>query len=248
MCRLLGMVSTVQDPLPDQLGTDLTEFTQLSAHHCDGWGLAYWTAEDDLVCAKAPEPAGHSTAFAQATSAAATDTALLHLRKASANMANTTANTHPFLAGSVAFAHNGYATPTSELDALVAEAGGRPSEGDTDSERYFNLVLAQLRRRGPVEALHRAASQIADRTEAMSLNCLLLTHDALFASCRYDEKVIVAQGFEVSTFELRYRANANQVVVASEGWARPEPWRPLHNGQILQIDRGTLRTTVHTLP
>lgn len=248
MCRLLGMVSDVHDPLTDQLGADLVEFTQLSSHHCDGWGMAYWSPADDLVCHKAPEPALHSADFARAAAEAGTDAALLHLRKASANMANVPANTHPFLAGSVAFAHNGYASPVSELDVLVAEAGGRPSAGDTDSERYFNLVLAELRRHGPVEALHRAALHIADRTEALSLNCLLLTHDALFASCRYDEKVILAQGSQVETFGLRYRAGAHQVIVASEGWAQPEPWRPLHNGQILQIDRADLHTTVHTLP
>jgi len=247
MCRLLGLVSAEPEPLPAQLGSDLSEFTKLSDHHCDGWGIAYWDGADDLVCHKAPEPARRSADFEARTAAATSDAALLHLRKASANMANNLDNTHPFVAGSVAFAHNGYLNPVSELDRLVTEVGGRDSTGDTDSERYFNLVLAQLRRHGPAEALHIAAELIADRTEAMSLNCLLLTHDALFASCRYDEKVVRAMGSDPRTFELRYRADADRVVVASEGWAQPEPWRMLHNGQILQVDRSDLRATVHTL-
>jgi predicted glutamine amidotransferase len=247
MCRLLGMVSNTHDRLPEQLRADLTGFAQLSDHHCDGWGIAYWNTQDDLVCEKAPEPAMRSSAFTAAVTAARTDAALLHLRKASPKMANTPANTHPFVAGSVAFAHNGYLSPLSELDELVAEAGGRPSTGGTDSERYFHLVLAELRQHGPVEALHRAATLIADRAEALSLNCLLLTHDALYASARYDEKVIAAANGDVASFELRYRISAGQVVVASVGWAQPEPWRPLGNGQILQVDRADLRTTVHTL-
>ncbi|MDQ2837880.1 MAG: class II glutamine amidotransferase [Actinomycetota bacterium] len=247
MCRLLGVVSSCHDSLPEQLGGDLAAFTELSSVHCDGWGIAYWNAADDLVSAKYPEAARGSSRFAEAVEQARTDAALLHLRKASVDMANTAANTHPFLAGSVAFAHNGYLSPLSELDRLVGEAGGRISEGGTDSERYFQLVLAELRQHGPVEALHRAANRIADATEALSLNCLLLTHDALYASARYDEKVILAQDGDVDSYQLRYRIAAQQVTVASVGWAQPAPWQALANGQILQVNRGDLRTSVHAL-
>lgn len=247
MCRLLGVVASCPAALPEHLRADLPAFTELSGIHCDGWGIAYWNDADDLVGVKYPEPARGSSRFAGAVAGARTDAALLHLRKASVNMANTVVNTHPFLAGSVAFAHNGYLSPLSELDRLVAEVGGRPSLGDTDSERYFQLVLAELRQHGPVEALHRAANRIADATEALSLNCLLLTHDALYASARYDEKVILAHNGDVESYQLRYRVTADEVTVASQGWAQPEPWRLLANGQILQINRGDLRTSVHAL-
>jgi predicted glutamine amidotransferase len=162
-------------------------------------------------------------------------------------MANTDLNTHPFVAGSVAFAHNGYLSPLSVLDELVTEVGGRPSEGDTDSERYFSLVLAALRDTGPVQALHQAATQIADAAEVVSLNCLLLTHDALYASARYDEKVIAAEHGDLDPYELKYRVSADSVTVASSGWAQPAPWTPLVNGQILEIRRRDLRTSVHSL-
>ncbi len=247
MCRLLGVVSSGADTLPQHLGADLDAFTGLSKVHCDGWGIAYWDAHDDLVSAKYPEPALGSERFQAAVESARTDAALLHLRKASVNMANTEQNTHPFLAGSVAFAHNGYLSPRSELDRLVSEAGGRPSQGDTDSERYFSLVLAELRHSGPVEALHEVARKIADSAEVVSLNCLLLTHDALYASARYDEKVITAQGADVASYELNYRVTPGSVTVASSGWARPAPWLPLTNGQILEISRTSLRTAVHVL-
>ncbi|MEO6703597.1 MAG: class II glutamine amidotransferase [Jatrophihabitantaceae bacterium] len=248
MCRLLGVASRCPDPIPNLLADDLLAFTELSGVHCDGWGLAYWNAADDLVSAKHPEPARGSERFQRAVSRATTDIALLHLRKASANMANSMANTHPFVAGSVAFAHNGYLSPLTELDELVRQSGARPSSGGTDSERYFQLVLAELRRAGPVEALHRAANRIEQVTDALSLNCLLLTHDALFAMARYDEKLILADGGEVNSYVLRYRDDSETVVVASAGWAQPEPWQALANHQILQVRRGDLRTSVHTLP
>jgi predicted glutamine amidotransferase len=247
MCRLLGVVSATPGDLTEQLGADLTRFAELSRTHCDGWGLAYWNAEGNLITAKHPEPAQGSERFFAAVGAARTDAALLHLRKASKNMANLMDNTHPFVAGSIAFAHNGYLSPLSALDELVSEVGGRPSAGGTDSERYFNVVLAGLRDHGPVRALHQAAELIADAAEVVSLNCLLLTRDALYASARYDEKVIEGRGEEPDLYELRYRITPDHVAVASSGWSQPEPWAPLRNGEILEVRRGDLRTSVHAL-
>ena len=245
MCRLLGLLSASPGNLAEQLGTDLDRFAALSQTHCDGWGIAYWNTEDELVTAKHPEPAGNSERFRAAVEAAHTDAALLHLRKASKNMANVPDNTHPFVAGSLAFAHNGYLSPLSALDDLVAEVGGRPSVGGTDTERYFNLVLASLRGGGPVQALHQAADLIAGAAEVVSLNCLLLTPDALYASARYDEKVVLARGEELANYELRYRVTPDHVAVASSGWPQPAPWAPLRNGEILEVRRRDLRTSVH---
>jgi predicted glutamine amidotransferase len=247
MCRLLGILSATPGNLALQLGDDLSRFAELSQTHCDGWGMAYWNAEDELVTAKYPEPAQGSERFSAAVQAARTDAALLHLRKASKNMANLMVNTHPFVAGGVAFAHNGYLAPLSALDDLVDRAGGRPSAGGTDSERYFNLVLAALPDRGPAQALHDAAELIADAAEVVSLNCLLLTHDALYASARYDETVILARGEELDNYELRYRVTPDHVAVASSGWSQPAPWAPLRNGEILEVRRHDLSTAVHAL-
>jgi predicted glutamine amidotransferase len=246
MCRLLAVLSAGPGALTEHLGADLGRFAALSQTHCDGWGIAYWDERGELVSAKHPEPAQGSERFGAAVEAARTDAALLHLRKASKNMANLPDNTHPFVAGDLAFAHNGYLSPLSALDGLVSEAGGPPSVGGTDSERYFNLVLARLPGDGPVQALHQAATLIADAAEVVSLNCLLLTRDALYASARYDEKVIEARGEDPSLYELRYRVTGGHVTVASSGWPQPAPWAPLVNGQILEVRRRDLRTSVHS--
>jgi hypothetical protein len=98
-----------------------------------------------------------------------------------------------------------------------------------------------------VRALHEAAELIADAAEVVSLNCLLLTRDALYASARYDEKVVLARGEEPANYELRYRATADHVAVASSGWSQPAPWAPLRNGEVLEIRRHDLRVSVHSL-
>jgi predicted glutamine amidotransferase len=247
MCRLLGAMSaTPSYPLATLLGEELEPFAALSSHHCDGWGIAYWNEHDDLVTAKAPEVARDSPAFHAAIDAARTDAAVLHLRKASENMPNTAANTHPFVAGSVSLAHNGYLSPRSAVDALLEDVAGRPCEGDTDSERFFGLVLAEMRHSGPVDALARAAERITAVADVHSLNSLLLTHEAMYAFTWYDEDVLRREKQDIDSYILRFRPSREDVIVASSGWEQASPrWEVLANGTILAVSRGDLRTTVH---
>lgn len=249
MCRLLGVVANHGAGLADLLGAELKPFRLLSDVHCDGWGIAYWDERDDLRSAKAPEAALHSAAFDAALDVAATDAALLHLRKASVGMPNEAQNTHPFLAGSIAFAHNGYIHPTATLDELLRAAHGPAPVGGTDSERYFGLLLAALRDTGPVEALERTITAITAAAEFISLNCLLLTHDALYAVVRYNAAAVAAKGDDPDTYTLRFRSRPDSVIVASSGWEQEAPdWEDLNDGQVLEIRRHDLRTTVHRLP
>ena len=247
MCRLLGVVSlTPPRRLAELLDGELEPFAALSSVHCDGWGIAHWDEAESLVIDKAPEAAQDSHAFRVAVDGARTQAALLHLRKASVDMANTAANTHPFAAGSVAFAHNGYFSPRAAGDALLAESSGRPCAGDTDSERYFALVLAEMRHHGPVHALARAAARISAAATVVSLNALMLTHQALYAFACYDEGVIAAQGGDIDSYVLRFRPGRDDVIVASNGWDQPAPrWEVIENGSILEIRRDDLRTTMH---
>ncbi|MGI8881852.1 MAG: class II glutamine amidotransferase [Jatrophihabitans sp.] len=248
MCRLLGVVANRNAPLVGLLGAELDPFRRLSEVHCDGWGIAYWDEHDNLRSAKAPEAALGSTAFDAAADSAATDAALLHLRKASVGMPNGPQNTHPFQAGSIAFAHNGYIHPTETLDGLLGTAHGPAPIGDTDSERYFDILLAALRDSGPVEALDRTITAITDAAEFISLNCLLLTHDALYAAVRFDAAAVAAKGDDPDTYTLRFWSRPDSVIVASSGWDQAAPdWEDLNDGQLLEIRRHDLRTTVHRL-
>jgi predicted glutamine amidotransferase len=247
MCRLFGVVSaTPLRPLPELLGADLESFAALSEVHCDGWGVAYWNQTDDLVVHKAPEAARDSPAFHTATARAYTQAAILHLRRASPGMARVTVNTHPFSAGSVAFAHNGYFSPRPAVDDILGETWRRTCTGDTDSERFFALVLAEMGHAGPVLALARAAARIVAVAEVLSLNTLLLTHQAVYAFAYYDEEVITAHDEEVASYALRFRRGPDKVVVASSGWVQSTPvWETMGNGDILEVRRGTLETILH---
>ncbi|MDH6118471.1 putative glutamine amidotransferase [Kitasatospora sp. GAS204A] len=248
MCRLLGVVTRAPMRLADSL-TDLTEsFTGLSREHRDGWGVAAWRADGELAVAKEVLPAHASEAFPRTLAESVTDAALLHIRMASPGLPTEARNTHPFSAGTIAFAHNGYFTPVDAVDELIDPELLAGAHGDTDSERYFLRVLARLRTEDPVDALARAAAEIRERARFASLNCLLLTERALYAYADENPESEVSRRRGPDFFRLRYQARADRVVVASSGIG-PQPaddgWSVLPYRQVLEVRRGDLRISTH---
>jgi predicted glutamine amidotransferase len=262
MCRLLGVVASRPAPLSRLLAGDLEPFRALADEHCDGWGIAYRPAASgeavgggeggeggEPVVRKAPWHALAGPGFGDAVRAAETGAALLHLRKASPGMAVTPANTHPFAAAGVAFAHNGWFGPRAAVDPL-AERTGHACAGETDSERYFALVLDGLRDGPPHLALAGAAAAIDEVAEVESLNALLLANGALYAFARYEPAFVRARGGDAGSYGMAYRADrtadgSRRVVVASNGWEQPSPaWQPLPNGCVLEV-RPDATTQVH---
>lgn len=245
MCRLLGAVSARPASLAETLDADLHAFAELSALHCDGWGHAYLHGRD-LTVVKAPEAALDSEQFWRSVGRASTDAALLHLRMASPGLAVDGLSTHPFERDGVAFAHNGFAGTPAVLDHLVREYDAPRARGTTDSERYFSLVLAGMRDRSPAEALWWAAERISERADDVTaLNALLLTDQALYAfECWSPDAPPRPEAGEAS-YQLFARVTPELVTVASDGWEATSGWEPVGNGNVLEIRRGDLATTVH---
>ncbi|MET8281185.1 class II glutamine amidotransferase [Micromonospora sp. NPDC005174] len=246
MCRLLGVVSSSPDTIVHLLEEDLPSFTALSEEHADGWGVAYRTV-DGLGTRRSVEPAYQSSAYHQTVGAIRTDLALLHLRLANPGSRLTESNTHPFVLGATAFAHNGHFSPPDALDGLIDPDLLALAAGDTDSERYFLLVLQELRGgEDPVSALQKASRAVRERTTFSGLNCLLLTPDTLYAHSDNDPESEVSRRRGPDFFRLSYRNTPNRVVVASSGWRQPQAqWTGLGSGTVLQIDRTGLRVRVH---
>ncbi len=187
MCRLLGWATRSAVTLHDLLGEDdLLDFTELSVKHGDGWGVARAT-EDGVKVHKRPDAARASRSFALWARTHATDLGMAHLRWATMGLSVGIENTHPFTDGRVAFAHNGSVLSPTSLDQLVAPGVARHRRGTTDSERYFLAVRSRMADgASPEEALRTTADAIAATASFTSLNCLLLTPEALYAFCRID--------------------------------------------------------------
>jgi predicted glutamine amidotransferase len=246
MCRLLGVVTRAPLPLDTALDGLVGPFTELSLEHRDGWGIAagQGTGSSPLVV-KGIEPAAGTDSWGRTLAGTVTDAALLHLRLASPGLPVVPGNTHPFTVGTVAFAHNGYFTPYDALDELIAPELLAGAAGSTDSERYFLRVLTLLRERGPADALARAAADVRERAAAYaSLNCLLLTEDALYAYADEDPESEVSRRRGPDFFRLRYRVDEDRVVIASSGIPQPDDrWTVLPYREVLEIRRAGLRVT-----
>jgi predicted glutamine amidotransferase len=244
VCRLLGWTTREPTTLSDLLGDDdLADFTELSAKHPDGWGVARSTGRRVAVRTRA-EAAHTSARFARWAHRRRADTGLVHLRRATLGLAVGPANTHPFTDGRVAFAHNGSIRPPAALDALLSDRSQRRRRGTTDSERYF-LAVTELLHAGvaPEDALRTTADRIAATTAFTSLNCLLLTPDRLYAFSRFDADR-PPDDDDPEYYNLRYRVTPDAVVVASSGWG--SNWQELANGDLLVVRRRNLECTVTT--
>lgn len=245
MCRLLGVVARRPKPLAELLAEEIPEFVALSREHGDGWGVASWSGTAPAVARDVD--AAHRSARFGLVRRTTTDAGLLHIRMASAGSPLTTQNTHPFTGQRMAFAHNGFFSPRDALDDLIPADLLAAASGDTDSERYFLLLRGLLREHAPAAALALAAERIRLRATAFaSLNCLLLTDDALYAYAEQNPDSEVARRRGPDFFRLRYQVTDERVVVGSSGMPHAQQsWTELPERHVMEIQRGDLRVTVH---
>jgi predicted glutamine amidotransferase len=247
MCRLLGYVAREPIGPSELLGDAFAAFIKLSEYHSDGWGLAWYDAQDRLRLDQTPEAAYASAAFATRSRSVCADALIAHLRKATPGLAVTQENTHPFIRAGVAFAHNGSVEPVREIEALIAPRLRGSIAGATDSERYFLALLSALDGSSPVEAFRTAFRLMRERLRYTSLNCLLLTPDVLYAVCYYDPHHPQVQrrfAMDPAYADVSYRVTPDAVVVGSSGWQQGSGWQLLGNGQMLVIERGTLHPVI----
>jgi predicted glutamine amidotransferase len=246
MCRLLAFVAARPRTLGDVLGPSLRDFTDLSRQrHSDGWGMA-WPDGDRMEVRKAPDVASDSEEFARLGATVSTDALLVHLRWATMGLGLSTANTHPFDDGHVAFAHNGSVASIEGLDAMIDERLAGERQGTTDSERLWLAVRSRASGVDLATALAETIGLVAATLPYSSLNCMVLTPERLHVACRFDPRAIAGDDGS-DYYELRYRVTPDAVVIGSSGWPQ-DGWQLLGNGEMLTVERGSLAVSVTALP
>jgi predicted glutamine amidotransferase len=244
MCRLVGYIAREPATVAKALGTTLAEIIAISHRHGDGWGLAWYDKQGCLQLEKAPEPAYSSKVCSHLVETIETDALIGHLRWASPGFAIGMENTHPFIHDQRAFAHNGSIAPNEALEELIAPDLRTTIAGSTDSERYFLALLSALETFSPIEAFQIVLNALRQRLQSTSLNCLLLTPETLYAVCDFDPNAPLAQK-EADYFHLLYQVGPERVIVRSSGLGQDSTgWETLKNGQMLLVERGTLRVTI----
>jgi len=245
MCRLLGFVSTDEKTLAEAAGEQFTEFAALSARHGDGWGIATCNQASHPALLVEPTRAKESKAFDAASHNLKSNGALLHLRWATGALAVNEGNTHPFTYGDFSFMHNGALLPPESIDAFVEPKFAAVRRGQTDSESYFYLIVTEIEKYGVAAGIRSAVEIIRKNATYSSINCMFLTPTEFYVVNEHNNERI-PQGESPDYYDLFYRTEGSEVLVASSGWTQVG-WSELPNHSIMKVDRQSLSIEITNL-
>jgi predicted glutamine amidotransferase len=261
MCRLFGLTSGAEPVAATFWLLDAPDSVEeQSRRNVDGSGIGFFDTWGMPVLDKQPEPAFRDEEFIREAKRAVSATFVSHVRLATAG-GRTVENTHPFAMRGQIMAHNGGFGEIPRLDAQL----GRYRElvlGDTDSERYFALIIQQADARGgDVGAgIAAAARWISARLPVSSLNTVVASPGHLWA-LRYpgqhalhvierpagpgapgaatSDAPTAPAGLHVRSATSSIHAPALQmrpsVVVASEELDGERGWRMLASGELIHV-------------
>lgn len=243
MCRLMGFVSHEKTTFPHMAGPGFKDFVALSSIHCDGWGVSTIDHDEEKAhLVRAAEMAHTSSQFDSAIANANSDGGLLHLRWATAGLPVSENNSHPFVYNDYTFIHNGSIMPPSSLDPYIDPEFSWMITGDTDSERYFYLLMTEIKKHGFVAGVQRAVAIVKKHADFSSINAMIMNEDLFIALAEFDPERRPDFG-DPDYYDLHYRKDAEGVVVASTGWPH-EGWTPLPNHHMLVVDRTTFESKI----
>ena len=254
MCRLFGLHAGLDRATATFWLLQAPNSLSLQSHYePDGTGIGTFDARAKPRVSKQPLTAWQDREFAAEARHLESTTFLAHVRYASTG-GHTRANTHPFEQDNRLFAHNGVLGGMALLEDRLDTVGTRGLVlGQTDSERMFALITAEIRRAdGDVAAgLTAAVNWIGQNLPVYSLNFILTTATDLWA-LRYPEthelyvldrppgpvtedapfiahsRRIHAQSRELATRRL--------VIVATEKMTAHPDWRLLEPGELLHVN------------
>jgi predicted glutamine amidotransferase len=219
MCRVFGCVAAEPASIRHELVEAENPLIRQSEEHDSGWGMAVYERADgrdpDLV--RYPKPAYDDDEFLEVTSRKGR-IFNVHVRRATMG-GLALENTHPFCLGSHSLGHNGTIVRYPRLleDPRVA----RP-KGDTDSEAFFNFLMACYDATDAVGSLRRAVATTVERSSMSGLNFLFSDGDRLYA-------------YRLGLFELHWLHRPGQLLIASER-VTGERWHTVQQDVLLVLD------------
>jgi len=266
MCRLIGWAVDQPSTLVDLVGSGSFEVLRdVSAFHADGWGAAYAREADSsgpprLEVYRSTARAGSDAEFCSVATTVAARAGLIHLRRATDGFVVREENTHPFVVDGWAFAHNGGIPRSERLDALTSSRSRDRRRGDTDSERYFLVLLERVEACGSLlEGIRAAIADVREVCGTASMNAVLLgpnvmavIHASRGASPPLSELIETAGGTSGRLprghcdryYDLVYRPLGTGVIVSSTGMP-DDTWRDLPHESVLIADVAAATFEVH---
>lgn len=244
MCRLFGLSAGAPVKATFWLLDAPDSLERQSRRNVDGTGIGYFEPDGAPILDKQPEPAYRDPEFTHEAKAARSRTFVAHVRLATAG-GRDVRNTHPFAMHGWIMAHNGGFQDVARLDAKLGAYAGLVY-GDTDSERFFALIVQQVdAHRGDMAAgIAAAARWIAANLPLTSLNTIIAGPDELWALRYPGQHALHILERPAASSDLHVRSTIStvhapgqvaQVVVASEELDGETGWRMLAPGELVHV-------------
>jgi glutamine amidotransferase len=239
MCRLFAAAAGDPVDVSFELTGSANSVLRQSEEHDSGWGSAYYTDGRPDV-RRFPRAAHADESFDEVTSGRAR-LIMVHVRRATIG-GLTLENTHPFTRGPYAYCHNGTILKAARLEPLA----DRPPAGDTDSERFFNLLMTHLDPGDVVASLRQAVARTCDTCRFSALNLLFCDGRRLYAYrfgvyrmfWRLRTRNLDADAQTHLHVHLERPRGEHVLLVASEKLTEDEPWAELGQDDLLVSDPG----------
>ena len=239
----MGYVSPNKTSFPALVGDEFSDFVALSSVHCDGWGLSTMNQSGSHIFVdKEVEAAAESTTFDATVAKNIADGALLHLRWATKGISISENNTHPFVYGDYSFIHNGSIFPPDAIAPFIDPKFNSLIVGESDSERYFYLVMTEIEKLGLVAGVKSALAIIKEHGDTTSLNCMLMNRD-YFLTVSEHNTARKPDWAADDYYEIKYLPTPEGVLFASSGWNQPG-WTTLDNHHAALVHRSSFEIEV----
>lgn len=235
--------------------------------HGDGFGVAWYQPglSPEPAVFRCVTPAWSSDNLRHLARVTESPAILAHVRAASAGSTISETNCHPFVAGRLAFCHNGYLASFGRVRRRLSDALGETTygaiQGSTDSEYLFALFREQYGRTpGPPgaaklgEALRATLATLEDflaelEVEEASFLNLAVTDGEAAAACRLSTGdapavlslfVCTGKRYSIESGRCQLADSAEgegAVLISSEALCGDERWQEVPPGHMVLADR-----------
>ncbi|RLE96758.1 MAG: class II glutamine amidotransferase [Thermoprotei archaeon] len=255
MCRLLGLYANKPvDIYFSFYETPVKSFEKQSQDNPDGWGVAWLTSQGWNIF-KEPLALYESPRARRIIKKIVRGKIIVsHVRLPSYGGPKLE-NTHPWLYKGWVFAHNGTINK-HRLLKLLEEDYKKDLEGNTDSERFFHLIVQEADKTGdPVEGIKSAVNKIIENNIFFtSLNFIASDGEKLYALryARINQNYYTLYYLKRPHKELELRKLSNEtrqlismklasgekaVIIASETMSDEPHWKQIPNKHLLTINK-----------
>ena len=237
MCRLFAAAASEPVDVSFELLRSDNSVLRQSEEHDSGWGSAYYSGGQPDVRRFAH--AAHADDCFDEVTAGRAQLIMVHVRRATIGGLKLE-NTHPFDRGPYTYCHNGTIIKASLLEPLA----DTPPAGDTDSERFFNMLMTGFDHDDVVASLRRAVETVCDTCRFSALNFLFCDGRRMYAYRFGVYRLFwLARDLEVDTdtkthhhVHLERPRGGNLVMAASEKLTPAEPWIEFGQDELLVCD------------